>query len=857
MFLLLLLVQVVALALPGCHQGSALSVFRADWVVGLMPCCRCQTGRACTRCSCVKAGRVCSDCYPSRSTPSTCCNVSAAAAGVLRSQPPSIASAGVDPALSCGVDGASLQSRPPVVHSVSRDLAPPLTVASAFDASVISSQEGDGGSSENASGSSENGEEGDECSPHLVTVNRSATLPSGPGEDTRLLADLGGSQPSSVLDSSEDYGMNTEHRAGGGQVDVESTAQARSRPIPSPADAGSGVASVARDPFSARIIDAYEVVVGWRRNLFIIPHGSAGAAFVDELASLILGFADDSGKRDVAWRAVCVACHLLLQKPHKSKIMKNHSEHLRRRLVLWRDCDIPQLLSECLCIQAHLPASGGGSPRPASQEKSDVVFANLVFNGKISSAVRYLAPNASGGVLSMNDIVDDTTGETVRDALLKKHPPSVTPPASALLPGDPEIVNQVIFQQITPELIKKIGRGMQGSSGPSGLDAEAWCRMLTCYDASSRRLCSSLAAAGRCICTERLAGCAMIGFTSARLIPLDKKPGVRPIAVGEVYRRIIGRAVMSVVESDVLSVTAPVQLCVGVPSACEAAVHTMSRLFAGPGVEGVLLVDASNAFNALNRQAALHNIPRLCPPLATVFRNTYGSVSRLFVSGGGEIESREGTAQGDPLAMAAYAVAIMPLVRRLAATCPSVVQSWFADDDSGAGLLARLRNYWDELRAIGPGYGYYPNASKTVLITKPEHLDRAREIFFDSGIQITAAGGRFLGGALGSEDFCRSYMGQLADRWAGDLRTLCEIAQTQPHAAYTVFSKALSSRWTYHLRSMPFSTGVLEALDEILSDHFLPALLGHGIAQASHQRRLMALPVRHGGLAAAGEHQAF
>ena len=199
--------------------------------------------------------------------------------------------------------------------------------------------------------------------------------------------------------------MNTEHRAGGGQVDMESTAQARSRPIPSPADASSGVASVARDPFSARIIDAYEVVVGWRRNLFLIPHGSAGAAFVDELASFILGFADDSGKRDVAWRAVCVACHLLLQKTHKSKIMKNHSEHLRRLLVLWRDCDIPQLLNECLCIQAHLPASGGGSPRPASQEKSDVVFANLVFNGKISSSVRYLAPNASGGVLSMNEIL--------------------------------------------------------------------------------------------------------------------------------------------------------------------------------------------------------------------------------------------------------------------------------------------------------------------------------------------------------------------------------------------------------------------------------------------------------------------
>ena len=67
----------------------------------------------------------------------------------------------------------------------------------------------------------------------------------------------------------------------------------------------------------------------------------------------------------------------------------------------------------------------------------------------------------------------------------------------------------------------------------------------------------------------------MEGLTAARLIPLDKQPGVRPIAVGEVFRRIICKAIMRVVEMDVLKVTAPIQVCVGVQSACEAAVHSM------------------------------------------------------------------------------------------------------------------------------------------------------------------------------------------------------------------------------------------------------------------------------------------
>ena len=98
------------------------------------------------------------------------------------------------------------------------------------------------------------------------------------------------------------------------------------------------------------------------------------------------------------------------------------------------------------------------------------------------------------------------------------------------------------------------------------------------------------------------------GFTAARFIPFDKSPGVRPIAVGEVFRRIIGKAVARVLEWDVLDSTVPLQLCIGVPSACEAAIHAMDSLIRGTDVEAILLVDASNAFNALNRKAAMHNI---------------------------------------------------------------------------------------------------------------------------------------------------------------------------------------------------------------------------------------------------------
>ena len=67
----------------------------------------------------------------------------------------------------------------------------------------------------------------------------------------------------------------------------------------------------------------------------------------------------------------------------------------------------------------------------------------------------------------------------------------------------------------------------------------------------------------------------------------------------------------------------------------------------------------------INRQAALHNIRVLCSSISTVLNNTYHAPVRLFIMGEGEIESTEGTTQGDPLAMAMYALAVSPLIRRL------------------------------------------------------------------------------------------------------------------------------------------------------------------------------------------------
>ena len=136
-------------------------------------------------------------------------------------------------------------------------------------------------------------------------------------------------------------------------------------------------------------------------------------------------------------------------------------------------------------------------------------------------------------------------------------------------------------------------------------------------------------------------------YLSCRLIPLDKRPGIRPIGVCEVIRRIIGKAISITVKDDVRNAAGPLQLSCGHEGGCEAAVHAMKELFQADSTEGVLLVDASNAFNNLNRKVALRNILYICPAGAKILINCYQDSASLFV-GGTTLLLREGTTQWDP-----------------------------------------------------------------------------------------------------------------------------------------------------------------------------------------------------------------
>ena len=132
-------------------------------------------------------------------------------------------------------------------------------------------------------------------------------------------------------------------------------------------------------------------------------------------------------------------------------------------------------------------------------------------------------------------------------------------------------------------------------------------------------------------------------FIGCRLLPLNKNPGCRPIGIGEILRRIVSKAAMNLIADDVLESAGCVQICAGHKGGAEAAVHAVRKLFEDNDDDAVLLIDASNAFNSLNRKTALHNISILCPVMHIFACNLYRPHARLFVHGGVGIFSSEGT----------------------------------------------------------------------------------------------------------------------------------------------------------------------------------------------------------------------
>ena len=289
-----------------------------------------------------------------------------------------------------------------------------------------------------------------------------------------------------------------------------------------------------------------------------------------------------------------------------------------------------------------------------------------------------------GGVLELNS---HTKAE-----MKCKHPEPEALHADALKSGPlPPDKHVIFFSAIDGELIKKCTLRTRGGAGVSQQEDALWHKMATSFHATSSALCNAVAVLAKRWASEYVDPKGLEALLANRGIAIDKCPGLRPVGVGEILRRIAGKAIMEVTKEEVQEAVGALQLCAGHPTGVEAAIHAMRTFFINDKSDGILLIDADNAFNRVNRQVALWNVQYTCPAMKHVLINTYRVPTRVFMlddQSSFKFLSQEGTTQGCPLAMAMYAIALSPLINDLHGVCNHV---WYADDATGCGTFAQMR----------------------------------------------------------------------------------------------------------------------------------------------------------------------
>ena len=518
------------------------------------------------------------------------------------------------------------------------------------------------------------------------------------------------------------------------------------------------------------LTSAYSEIVGWRPNLFKLPKGNAGRAFVSEVNRLLNAWTLRSDLEMVAILAVNTIGALLLQKPGIRSTQKENINALSRRMELWQSGKFSELLSESLAIQKKLRSG------PSTSESTRKGFARLMMAGRVNSAMRLLSDSQSAPLEVTPDLVEKLQSKHPAAAPLSRDHLVSTLPA-------PRFENST-FDSLDGVAIKRASKSTRGGCGPSGMSSDLWSRML-CSKAFTKEgddLSFSLARLTRRLCTELVDPETVSSLLACRLIGLNKNPGVRPIGIGEVLRRIIGRTVTQHLRNEIILSAGPLQLAAGQEGGCEAAIHAMNDYFERDETEAMLCADASNAFNVLNRNTCLINMRYLCPEFSIFLINIYRSPVKLFLYNGEYVLSCEGTTQGDNAAAPFYSISLRPLMEDLS-SC-SDFQLFYADDGATAGKLTKLRKWWERLCERGPGFGYFPNGSKSILLVREQYLQKAIDIFAGTDVIITTDGVRYLGSPIGTIDFKTNFVSEKVEEWSKQVKVLSEIGTSEPQCVW-------------------------------------------------------------------------
>ena len=293
---------------------------------------------------------------------------------------------------------------------------------------------------------------------------------------------------------------------------------------------------------------------------------------------------------------------------------------MKDRVKRWRQGGILELWQEACKSVRKDKAKGRWKKKEADSVTQETLNAErskrFISEGQYARAAQLID---SLGIAQANK---DTLKEMQTKRPQAEHVPNLTP--------NP---NSQPLQLPSSDILKNIKSFKRGSApGPSGLRPE---HLKVAVNLSSPTQSDKALGALTKLVNILLAGHLPSEvapyFCGARLFGGKKKDGgLRPIAVGEVLRRLTSKAAASAVASKAATHLSPLQLGVGVKNGCESIAHAVRLLQSQFPEKYILQVDVINAFNSGDRLLAFEEVEEHFPELAHWISSCYGIVTNLL-----------------------------------------------------------------------------------------------------------------------------------------------------------------------------------------------------------------------------------
>ena len=179
--------------------------------------------------------------------------------------------------------------------------------------------------------------------------------------------------------------------------------------------------------------------------------------------------------------------------------------------------------------------------------------------------------------MSYVETVCQWLGQTVRDTLLRLHPKAKVPPSHLLeLRGN---LPNLLTLDVGAGDAQTVASKLSGAPGLSDFDSYNLRICLLRFGRENELLREVVGDFIRYLSNTNPPWAAYRAFMSNRLIALDKLPGVRPIEIGEIWRRLFEKVVISLAGADVQLACGTDQLCSGLKAGIEGGIHSAIKFW--------------------------------------------------------------------------------------------------------------------------------------------------------------------------------------------------------------------------------------------------------------------------------------